>query len=244
MTLAVKNPAISDGTTADRRESARRPRGDRPTTSFVAAEPLVDLLPPEIRAERKASGVRRVLVYSVLGLVMLVVLAAGGATALAVSEQAGVSQAQADSTRLVQQQLAFRDAQLAQQRVELAQAAQKVAGATEVDWSSYFDKFQAATVPGVAVTGLRADSASPIALYEQSTSPLQGPRIASVTFTADTTSLDPVPAWLTALSAVPGVVDVMTDDATQDPTSGVYTVHVTAHLSSAAYDERFTGKGK
>ncbi|MEN0085382.1 MAG: hypothetical protein AAGC66_11510 [Leifsonia sp.] len=245
MTLAVKNSgAVDAGASADGETPSRHPRGPRPAVAFSVGEPAVDLLPPEIRAERKVASTRRILIYSVFAVVLLVVVGAGGATALAVTEQSGVTQAQAETQALVQQQLAFRDTKLAQQRVDLAKAAERVAGATEVDWLANFTRFQSTVPAGVVVTAITADSASPIALYQQSISPLEGPRVASVTMTAEMGSLAPVSGWLTALDKLPGVGDTMTDDASRDSTTGVYTVKVTVHLTADAYDKRLTGKGK
>ncbi|KQR53792.1 hypothetical protein ASF88_02775 [Leifsonia sp. Leaf336] len=245
MTLAIKNSAVSEEeTAAGRRKASQRSRGPQQAIGFRIPEPVVDLMPPQIRAERKARSTRRVLIYSVLGVVVLVILGAGGAAALSVAAQSSVAEGQAESQSLLQQQQSFLSTRVAQQQVEVAKAAQQVAGSTEIDWAKYYGLLEATVPAGVTLTALQTDSASPIAIYQQADAPLQGARVATVKMTADAGSLDAMPAWLTALGSVPGVVDAITDDASRDATTGAYTVNVTVHLNEKAYDHRLTGKGE
>ncbi|MFP3416220.1 hypothetical protein SB773_32795, partial [Bacillus sp. SIMBA_074] len=61
-------------------------------------------MPPEILADRKAKGVRRSLVWGVLGVVAFTVVAVGGTAALGLQAQASLADAQAQTGLLLAQQ--------------------------------------------------------------------------------------------------------------------------------------------
>ncbi len=88
------------------------------------------------------------------------------------------------------------------------------------------------------------DSASPLALYAQSTAPLQGARVATISFAAKSPTLPEVPAWLNALATLPGFADATPGSVTLDATTNVYTVNITMHVNDAAFDNRFDPKEK
>ena len=86
---------------------------------------------------------------------------------------------------------------------------------------------------GFTVTDITADSATPVAGYAQSDSPLEGTRVATVTVTTTTSSITDLPAWLRALPTLPDVADV-TPVVTGGEDDG-YTVVLTVHLNQKAY---------
>ncbi|MDN4597344.1 hypothetical protein [Leifsonia virtsii] len=227
-----------------KRKSPAPPKKAAPPPMLAVTAPRADLLPPEIRALRKARGVRHLLVYVVAGTLVLVVLGALGATALSESMRASVVDAQQQTTTILAQQKNYIKAQDAQRQVALLKAAQVRGASTEIFWSGYIDKIQAALPAGVVVVGINIKSASPIAPFEQPSSPLQGPRVATVDLQAASSSVPNLADWVTALSALPGYSDAIPGTTTRDDTTGAYLSNVTLHLNDAAFDGRFSEKGK
>ncbi|GAA3895813.1 hypothetical protein GCM10022381_41660 [Leifsonia kafniensis] len=211
---------------------------------IVGGEPRVDLLPPEVREERKARVVRRRLGLSVAGALVLVIAATGGATALSLQAQVALSDEQTRTTQLLQEQNQYVEVRTVQQEVSLVQAAQQVGVSTEINWKTYLEAVQAILPASVVIDTVEVDSASPIALFVQPTAPLQGPRVATVKFTAKSAVLPDVPTWLTALKTLPGYADALPGSVGLDAATGTYTVDITMHVNDAAFAKRFETEGK
>ncbi|MDR6971503.1 hypothetical protein [Leifsonia shinshuensis] len=240
--------AASSGAEEMKGRTKRKSSGppSKPPTApiLVLTAPRVDLLPPEIKAQRKARGVRHLLVYVVAGALVLVILGSVGATALAESMKSSVVDAQQQTATILSQQKQFIKAQDAQRQVALLKAAQTRGASTEIDWSSYIDRIQAALPAGVLVAGFNIKSASPFEVFEQPSSPLQGLRVATVDLQAVSAEIPDLADWVTALSALPGYSDAIPGTTSRDDTTGLYLSNVTLHLNSAAFDGRFAEKGK
>jgi hypothetical protein len=239
------------------KQKAKKPKGSTPQSKpaqpkrgralpgiEVGAEPRVDLLPLEVRAQRRGASTRRALGFGVLATVLVVGLAAGGSALLAFNAQATLAEAQIQTSDLLAQQNKYMAVRKLQDQVALATAAQQVGASTEVDWKTYLDKVQATLPANVTIDTVTVDSASPLAQYSQSAAPLQGARVATVTFDAKSPTLPEVPAWLTALAKLPGFADATPGTVTLDQTSGTYTVNITMHVNDAAFDQRFSPKEK
>lgn len=213
-------------------------------TLAVGGYPRVDLLPPEVRRERRAKARRRHLGLGVVGVVVVVVLGVGAATALDMQAQTRLLVEHARTAQLLQEQSTYADVRTMQDQVELVRAAQEVGASTEIDWKKYLDAVQGTLPASVVIDTVSVDSASPLALYAQSTAPLQGARVATVGFTATSAVLPDVPTWLTALGTLPGFADALPGSVTLNEADGTYTVAITMHINDAAFAQRFTGKGK
>jgi hypothetical protein len=215
-----------------------------PSALIVGGEPRVDLLPPEVKAERKARRTRRALAYAVAGVAALVVIAVGSASLLSMGAQAQLNSAESQTSSLLAQQKHFQKARTIRQEVGLIQAAQQVGASTEIDWTRYLQQVQQ-TLPGdVSIAAVSVGSENPLAAYQQSTAPLQGARVATLTFTANSPELPAVPTWLKSLSALPGFADATPGSVSLDTTTNIYTVTITMHINSTAFDARFTTKEK
>ncbi|GAA4142944.1 hypothetical protein [Leifsonia shinshuensis] len=232
------------GTTA-----AAAPKGSvasaaRHESAGVGMEPRVDLLPPEVRAERRNARTRRGFGWGVLAVVLVVLIAAGGAFSLNVVSQAALLTARGDTASLLAQQARYAPVRDLQKQVALAQAAQQAGASTEIDWKAFLDKVGAAQPSGLSLATVAVDSIAPTAIYQQSTDPLQGPRVGTVTVVGNSAALPNVPAWVAALQKIPGVVDVVPGTVTLDEAKNVYKATVTIHVSESLYTKRFAPKGK
>ncbi len=209
----------------------------------VGGESRVDLLPPEVRFVRKAKIVRRRLGFVVF---LAVILMAGGIAlvrAQAIQARLNLSIEQANTTSLLTQQRKFGEVQKIQNEIASIQAAEQVGTSTEINWQQYLTLVQATLPPNVILDTVNIDSATPFAPYTQATAPLQGSRIATLSFTAKSSTLPEVPAWLIGLATLPGYADASPGSVTRNST-GTYSVSITMHINQAAFTHRFATVGK
>lgn len=230
MSTTIEAPLAPGGPT----ESVRR--------VAIGGSPRVDLLPASLRERRQQKRLRRGM-YAGIG-VIAGLLAAGVAGSLSFSATAAASLAdeQAITLDLLGQQARYAELSAVQDRIALAEAAQRVGAGTEVDWSAYLTQLRSTLPSGVSLTSVSVDAASPLAVYEQGTAPLEGPRIATLSFTAASRELPDVPVWIDALRTLPAFVDATANSVTLDDT-GVYAVNLTLHIGPDAYANRFQPEG-
>jgi cytoskeletal protein RodZ len=219
-------------------------RSTKSDVLIIGGEPRVDLLPPELLDQRKAAIIRGRLWLGAL-LVLIVVLGGTGlATVQSFQSQAQLLTAQAHTRALVAQQKKYLEVRQVQEEVSARTAAQEVGTSTEVDWKKYLTGVQGTLPSTVTLTTVTIDSASPLIVYTQATVPLQGSRVATLSFTVETPDLTQIPVLLNALPSLPGFVDAVPDSVTRDDTTSVYTVKITMHIDEAAFSKRFAAKEK
>ena len=206
---------------------------------FISGHRRVDLLPPEVRTERRGQRQRRRLTLGVTAIAVLMGLGVGAATALALTAQTELETEQARTATLLQEQGEYFAVRALQSQVALIEAAQQVGASTEIDWKDYLDAVQSTLPRSVTISTVQVDSATPLAAYTQATAPLQGLRVATVSFTATSTVLPDIPAWLTALATLDGFADALPGSVSLDEVTGSYTVTITMHVNDAAFAHRF-----
>jgi len=227
---------------AARTESRRSPRGAASKTGgALGGEPRVSLLPTEVNDFQKARAVRRRLGVGVVFALLLVLAAVGGSYYLSANAETALANARANQASLLAQETRFSELKAAKSGIALIEAGQYVGVSTEIDWKSYLQNLQATLPEGVLINSVTVDSASPFVDYAQSSSPLEGSRVATLVFTAMSPGLPSIPTWLNGLGtldgfadAVPGSVSVQTD--------GSYLVNITMHINSEAFALRFPGE--
>lgn len=207
--------------------------------SGIGGSPRVDLLPQALRVRQQQKRRRRLLRVAFAAILALVVLATGGAIVLNTAAQASLAAAQSETLSLLAQQAQYSDLKQVQQRIALTQAAQTVGASPEVDWSGYLGKLRGTLPGGVTLTSVNVDSSSATKGFEQPTTPLEGPRIATLNFTAMSPTLPDVPTWIDALATLPAFVDAVPNSVTLDE-SGAYVVDITMHVGPDAFSGRFT----
>jgi hypothetical protein len=206
----------------------------------IGGAPRVDLLPPEVRAERRAATTTRRTWLGVVVLVAATVVASGVTTLGSLTAADDLSAYQSETTVLLSQQAKFSEVRDTQSQVDLIEAGQAVGGSTDIDWATYLRSVQATLPVGVAVTSVSLDQATPLESYAQGTSPLEGSRAATVVFTATSPTLPAVPVWLDGLATLPGFADATPGSVTFS--DGVYEATVTMHITADAFSGRFDQK--
>ena len=215
-------------------------RGGAGSNAPVGGAPRVDLMPPEIRLKRSQLRTRRSLRLALFGVFLLVVVACGGTWAWGALAQTALNSAQSQQQALVAQQAKYSEVTTLQNAITLIQAGQVVGDATEIDWKDYLTKLQATLPAGVTLATVSIGTADPMTAYAQSTTPLEGDRIATLAFTATSSSLPSIPVWLDGLKTLPGFVDATPGQVSL--TQGVYSADVTMHIGADAFAHRFDKK--
>ncbi|WP_026374001.1 hypothetical protein [Agrococcus lahaulensis] len=209
--------------------------GDAPPL-MLGAQPVVNLLPPEVLAARRSRAVRRVVVAAA---VVLVVGAGGGAAAArvqAIAAEVELAGAQARTAALIAQQGEFGDVLAVEAEIAERVAARHVVTSTEIEWRSMIDAFLATLPPDATLTSVAAEGSSPMALHAQPIAPLQGARVATLTFTVESDAR--LPQVLDALATLPGFVDAQVPVVTALETGRTETIFV-LHVGEEAYANRF-----
>ena len=212
-------------------------RAKKTATAVVGGLPRVDLLPPEVRAERRSGVTVRRAWMGVVGAAAIAGIAIGGATLRSIEAQDELMAAQADTQQLLLEQGKYSDVRDLKTEITKLAAAQAVAGSTEIAWPSYLAQIEATLPAGVTVSTITIDQASPVAEYAQSDNSLQAPRIGTVMFTAQSVTLPSVPDWLDGLATLPGYTDAT--PGTVDLKDGFYEASVTMHIDQRAFSNRF-----
>ena len=209
----------------------------------IGGESRVDLLPQELRIKRKSKVVRRRLGFLVILVAVIVVGASALVRAQAVQAKLDLSIEQSNAQSILLQQRKYGEVSKIQKQVNTIQAAQQVGTSTEINWKSYLISVQATLPPNVTLDSVNIDSATPFASYAQASAPLQGERIATLSFTAISSTLPQVPKWLIALATLPGYADANPGSVNRTET-GSYSVNITMHINQAAFTNRFATAGK
>jgi len=227
-----------------KRDSSAEPRrrSSRPastgTTAALGGEPRVSLLPNEVHDFHKARRIRRRLTGAALVALIIVGLGISGAFVLSTSSEAALAAARDRTLQLTVEEAEYAELRQVQSGIALVQAGQQVGASTEVDWKTYLQNLAATLPEGVTITTVGIDTASPFVDYPQSSVPLEGSRIATLTFDAVSPTLPSIPTWLDGLATLPGFADA-TPGSVSSQEGGAYVVNIIMHINSDAFELRF-----
>jgi hypothetical protein len=217
------------------------PAGTAGAALPVGASPRVDLMPPEIRVKRSQLRTRRSLRMVLVGVVAVTLVACGATLAWNKITQTSLGVAQAEQQSLVAQQAKFGEVTTISDQIALIEAGQRVGSATEVQWGPYITQLQAALPAGTTLLTVSVDSASPVSSFAQSTAPLLGGRIATLSVSTRGQQLPSVADLIDGLQKLPGYSDI--SPVTTSLSDGVYQSNFTMHVGTAALDNRFAKAG-
>lgn len=212
------------------------------TALQAPARPQVNLLPPEI-VEARALG--RVKVWLGIGLIVVLVLLAGGyGYAVLEGRDADdeLAQAQAVAADLAQQQSQYAELPRVRADVSSITAVQVGAASDDILWRGYVDAIAATAPAGVSIDTLTVTAAVAGAAAPAVTDPLLSQGVASITFTARSLTTPDTVAWMRALATVPGFATPWFSQATLTSAEGspaYYTVTASVQVTEAALSGRF-----
>lgn len=215
----------------------------RKSTLVIGGESSVDLLPQELRDKRKVAVVRRRMGFLVFVAVVVVVGLSALVRAQAIQAKFDLSIEQANARSIVLEERKYIEIQNIQRTADTILAAQQVGTSTEINWKNYLSSVQATLPPNVSLDSVNIDSATPFSSFAQASAPLQGERIATLSFTALSSTLPQVPKWLIALATLPGYADANPGSVNRTE-KGSYSVNITLHINQAAFTQRYLKSGK
>lgn len=204
----------------------------------LGALPRASLLPPELKEEEKAKGVRRRLVAVII---LVIVVVVGGYAFSAIGAEVAqqrLAAANNRTTELLSEQGEYIEVRQLADQVKASEEARTLAMATDADWAAYVDLIDASLLSvGASVQTFDVVTSTPFAQFGVSTSLLEGERVAEIKFSGASPSLPVVASWLRALEGLPGFVDAKATTVTL--AGDVYTMEVVLHVNSAVYTNRF-----
>jgi Tfp pilus assembly protein PilN len=203
----------------------------------VGGQPRANLLPPEIIVKRKQLKTRRALRAGVLLVAVVTAAACVGTFGIASVAQVQFVAAQQTQTRLVAEQGAYGEVRDVQNTIATITAGQLVGSSTEIAWEDYLTQLQGTLPEGVVLKNVSIESGTPMSAFGQSDGPLQGARVAALTFTATSATLPTFPEWLRSMAELPGFVDATPGSVKQE--NGIYIAEVLMHINSEAFSMRF-----
>ena len=214
-------------------------------TLILGGDPNIDLLPPELRIKRRGRVLRR---RTSIGIFFLAVSVSGYAAlvqAQVIQARESLRIAQLQTQSILREQKSFIEVEVVRAKIDLIRDAQKIGASTEINWHKYLNEVQGTLPASVGVDSVSIDSETPFSTYAQPVSSLQGERIATLNFTATSSTLPRVPDWLKSLASLPGFVDASPGSMTRNE-SGSYSVNITMHIDEAAFSDRYflTGNKK
>jgi len=205
----------------------------------IGGESTINLLPPEVKVRRRLKVFRRRMAFALFVFVLLIFGCVELVRAQALQAERDLSIAQANANYLQSQQNIYSEVRTVQDEVDTLRAAEQVGGATEIDWRNFLLSLQSTLPKKAILQTIIIDQATPFAPYTQASAPLQGARVATISFTATSPSLPQVPTWLNALSTLTGFADANPGSVVRNE-SGNYSVSITMHINQFAYSHRFS----
>lgn len=204
----------------------------------LGAHPTVNLLPPEVRLGRRSRGIRRGVVAMAVLLVVGVAAGGVGARLQSMTAEDVLATAQDRTQALIDRQAEFGDVMAVQADIDERLAARQIITSTEIDWQSIITSIRATLPDDATITTATVEGGSPMEAYAQATAPLQGTRIATVSFTVVSPAILSVPEIEDGLAGVLGFVDVQVPSSMVDA-EGLFETSFVLHLSDEAYTGRY-----
>jgi Tfp pilus assembly protein PilN len=205
--------------------------------------PQVNLLPPDVRARRRAAFARWWLALAVLVVVLVTILAAVSASWDKKSAESELVGIQSTNDSLVQEQAKFAEAPKALQELKARESARTVAMSTEMLWSPYLAAISSATPLEASIDAL-AMSQDTVWTGSQNSAagPLDTPgTVGLVSLNGRALTLAAVSDWQDALNALKGVVDVEVSsvEVSEDNATTYYVVTATFKMTPDAFANQF-----
>lgn len=203
----------------------------------LGGEPRVQLLPPEVGARIRAAYLRRVSVF-VLALVLIVV--GGGyvlATLHADKQEADLATAQAETQALLAEQLEYAEASNASGMIASITAAREQNIVTEVLWADVISAIKSSLPAGVIIESATMLGRAPWEPELAPAGPLRQPRVATIQFVISSPTIFDATAIVRGLINVPGFADATPDTVSAE--GGLFSTTVTLNVNELALSERF-----
>ena len=205
----------------------------------------VDLMPPEVLANRRFRRAQR---YMGGGVVVVVLGIGGGwflADAAADAAAAELAAEQARTTQLQAEAAQFAQVPAILASVDRAQSALATAMAADVEWYRYISQMGENAPAGVWFQSLTVSTLTPGALSADPLAPVDA--VAEISTTGRAAAYVDVATWMDSFEGITTLDYVLVPDATLDDDSGVESwvdFTATTKVSPEAYSERYAQEGQ
>jgi Tfp pilus assembly protein PilN len=203
----------------------------------IGGEPRIDFLPLEIKQRKANRRSRRSLVFLVLVIFVICIGGYVAATGLAASSQAELDTARSETARLLAEQGKYSEAQSVATDRDAARAAAKVGSGNEILWKNYLAELVRALPADTDISKLEVDSLGAQELSPATTVPLEKPRVSTITFTVETSSISRASQLVEILRQLPGFADATITGLTKVENEP-QTADVVLHINSDAFERR------
>jgi hypothetical protein len=206
----------------------------------LGGEPRVILLPPKFALADRARAMRR---YSILGLVILLVIVAGGyAYASYRNSFAGeaLDAVQAQTQSIAVDQKKYAEATSVARLVSDITQAEAVSASTEVLWAGLIDAASGSIPPGTTLDSAVMTVPAPWEAALVPAGPLRQPRVATLSIVIASSTVPDAITIARSLDQVPGFADSTPDSI--ELKEGVYKTTVTLNVNEDALSGRFASK--
>jgi len=204
----------------------------------LGAVPRASLLPPELKEEEKAKGVRRRLVAVII---LVIVVVVGGYAFSAIGAEVAqqrLAAANNRTTELLAEQGEYIEVRQLADQVKASEDARTLAMSTDVDWAGFVGLIDASLLAvGASVQSIDTTASTPFSQFGAATDILEGERVAEIKFVGASPSLPVVSAWLRSLEGLPGYVDAKATGVKLE--GDVFVMEIILHVDSGIYTNRF-----
>ncbi|NMM16802.1 MAG: fimbrial assembly protein [Cellulomonas sp.] len=212
--------------------------------SRMPSLPQVNLLPPEVRAARGLTHIKRILGAALLGVLLLAGVGYALALSVSASATADLATAQVETVRLQAEEAKYADVPIIVNGLKRTTDARTLGMASEIQWKGYLDAITAVLPTGASITALSVAQATPSIAAPSPLDALSKQGVALITFTGRAATLPDSSAWIDALNQIPTFYSATFSAVTLEDTSGKhgYTISSTVSVDSTALSHRFDPK--
>lgn len=214
---------------------------DAPRVTPYRTLPQVNLLPPEVRAARGLSVIKRWLGVSLVATFALCAVAYAGSMVSASMAAKDLTAEQKVTSDLQLEEQKYADVPRVLNALTSVKLAREAGMATEVQWKGYLDAITAVLPEGVSIESFSVSPASTVSAAD-STNPLKGATSGEIQFTGRTATVPDLAAWIDSLNSIPGFASAWASSATIATTDSTvyYEVAGSVQYTDAAFARRFS----
>jgi len=203
----------------------------------IGGLPRIDFLPLEVKQRKANRRSRRSLVFLVLAVVAVCITGYVFSAGVAVSSQAELDSARAETARLLAEQGKYSEANSVASNRDAAINAAKVGSATEVLWKPYLADLMKVLPSDAKLSAITVNSQSSLELAPVSNVLLEKPRVATINFTVTSDSLTEAGQIVERLKKLRGFADATVTEFAMDE-EGVMTATAVLNVNSDAFERR------
>jgi hypothetical protein len=235
MTATAERPAT---------RPAKKSKGGASAPAFVPRAPQVNLLPPEVRAARSLSVVKRWLLIGLVVVLAVIALGYGGAVLARSAADSDLAAAEDQRTALRTEESKYAEVPQVLGAIKDTTEARSAGMATEISWKAYVDAVSSVLPAGMSIDDFTLNGPSPVVAGAVSTDPLQGVSVGSIALELRSSAAPVTADLLDALDELPGIDSPWVSSVATAEEEGTtyYAVSLTAQLNDAALLRRFSAE--